>query len=460
MARNIFIEKNLHCPACKSNILLKYPNPKLYAAAARDEDQRITAYSWSGGIQTDVLPHYYAVFQCPDCLLADLRENFETAGHGLKESKLYDSLPQAPFEKRMVLRKLHRFVPKEEIDAQGALALHLAAIFTTLLPGEEELIDHLKLGRIYLRLSWLYREENEQKGLTHAAGETDTDTASTPGKLLLIIEQFQQIIQQVFSENLESIQQLTEIRANELKIPLDQTPYAKLLALTREKMGQMQQTAAMFQQVAAQDKKGMLIESALTASGEANNLEQVLPSLLPQWPQLPRTEKEAVRLAVDAFDYSSRFEDTDQTIQQSMGLVNLIIKLLLKINDLERALDYVLQIFKTGYRDKQELQMKLNQGKRNKTLSDVEERGLTKQIGSINRTLTMAAENRRKIVGFIFERDKEKILSILNEKAEVSPEEQEQALIEAGLSEELIPWLRENDLVKSEETKKKWFGKK
>jgi hypothetical protein len=142
-----------------------------------------------------------------------------------------------------------------------------------------------------------------------------------------------------------------------------------------------------------------------------------------------------------------------------MAVVNLIIKLLLKINDLDRALNYIMQIFKTGFRDKQDLQMRLNQGKRDKSLSEADQRYMTRQIGSVNATLSMAAETRRKIVGLLFERDKEKILSILKEKAEASPEEQTHAITAAGFSEELIPWLRDNGMIKSEEKKKKWFGK-
>ena len=137
MLRNIFIEKNVICPACKAGISMKYPNPKLYAAAGRDEDQRVTSYSWAGGIETDVLPHYYAVFQCPNCLLADMKESFETHGHGVKEKALHDAIQNSPFEKRMLLRKLRRFVPQGDINWQGAVALHLAAIYARLLPGEK-----------------------------------------------------------------------------------------------------------------------------------------------------------------------------------------------------------------------------------------------------------------------------------------------------------------------------------
>lgn len=433
---------------------MKVPNPKLYAAAARDDDQRISKYSWAGGVQTDILPHHYAVFQCPNCLLADLKEKFENpGGAGAKENALFTSLKNAAFEKRLLLRKLHRFVPEGELDAQAAAALHLAALFCALLPGEKETIDHMKLGRLYLRLSWLYKEEKGEDTTEADKG----DTAPTLQKIQQALELLQLNLSQVFPGNLGDIEALTSVRTLELRIPAEKNPYAKLTASLKEKMGQIQQTMALLQQAVKQDKQGKLTETV--SAGNAESLEQLIPSLLPQWPQLPQTEEDAIKRAVDAFDYSFKFEDTGQTIQQSMAVVNLIIKLLLKLNDLDRALNYIMQIFKTGFRDKQDLQMRLNQGKRDKSMNEADQRNMTRQIGSVNATLSMAAETRRKIVALLYERDKQKIQQILQEKAEASSEEQEQAITSAGLSEELIPWLRENGLIKSDEKKKKWFGK-
>lgn len=459
MARNIFIGKDIVCPACKSKVRLRYPSPKMYAAAGRDDDQRVTAYSWAGGIQTDVVPHHYAVFQCPNCLVADLKEKFENPEHSAKERIMYEALQSAPFEKRMLLRKLRRFVPEGDLDAQGAMALHLAAIYAAFIPGEKERIDHLRLGRLYLRLSWLYKE---QKGPEEeeTAADTAADTDSTVGKLLLVVDQFQQVMRQLFAENLGNIQTLIDARSAEMKLSPEKSPYTKLMASVREKTGHMEQAVLQLRQAAVRDKEGKLTQEAASSSIGDMNLEDFLPSLLPQWPDLPRNEKDALMRAVEALDHSARYEGAEQDLQQSMGLTNLIIKLLLKIGDLDRALEYVLGIFKSGYRDKQGLTMKLNQAKRDKTLTPFEEKSIMKQIGSVTRTLNMAVENRRKIVGMLFERDKEKITAVLDKHAAASAEEQARAVTAAGFTEELIPWLRESGLMKVEETKKKWFGKK
>ncbi len=458
MARNLFIEKNVTCPCCRAPVSAAYPSPKLYAAASRDDDGRVSAYSWAQGLKTDVVPHYYVVAQCTSCLYADFREGFENPKNLAKEKALFETFKGAPFDKRMVLRKLRRAVPKEEIDYDGAVSLHLAALYVALLPGKKEAIDHLKLGRLLLRLSWLYRERNEASSGAEAG---DTEVSAGAAKIFEELGKMQ-AAGQALSDAMGLVQLTAEERSRELKLDPKQNPYASALAGMGKGMALLHQEMAKFRQAGTLDKQGRLTAetAAAAAGGSGNSLEEILPSLAGQWPDLPRNESNCIKLAVDAFDYSARNEDTDQNIQQAMGMVNLIIKLLLKINELERALDYITQIFKSGYRDKQELQNRINQGKRDGTMNEAAVRTANRQLGSVTATLQNAAENRRKILGLIFERDKETIEPLLKKYAEAPPEQQKHALKNAGLSDDMIHWLQEHNLIKKEDDKKKkWFGR-
>ncbi|MCP4155543.1 MAG: DUF2225 domain-containing protein [bacterium] len=454
MARNIFVEQEVLCPSCKTSITLKFPNPKFYAASSRDADQRITGYSWAAGIKTDVLPHHYAVFQCPNCMMADFRGGFEAPKQGLKENALYTALQTVPFDIKMVLRKLRRLIPADNLNDDAAIALHLAAIFCALLAGKKESIDHMKLGRFYIRLSWLYRE---QMGDFLSADSKDKD--SNLGKLSGAVDEIMHSIRN-FSQNLTKAKSFAGERAKELTLPPDDNPYFNLTNSIAEKMNRLQQEVTKLRQAMMLDQKGVnLSYHSRKSTGEPEGLDQLLTSLLPRWPDLPQTEAAAIKLAVEALDYSYKFEDSGHTIAASLSVVNLIITLLLKTGDLEQAMSYIMQIFIGGARDKQELQMRLNQGKREKKLNDSEIKSINKQLSSISSSLSMAGETRRKILGFLFERDKTDITAILEKKADASFEEQKQALISAGYAEELIPWLRDKQLMKNEDQKKKWFGK-
>jgi len=461
MSRNVFVEKNIVCPVCKNAMVLKYPNPKLYAAASRDTDRRITAYTWAQGIQTAVVPHYYAVIQCPQCLFADLKDNFENPRHSAKDRLVFDARNNLEFKQVMILKKLHRLIDSdiEQLNLNSAIAIHLSSIFCALLPEKEEDIDHNKLGRLFLRLSWLYRE---QRGDVEPESSDDEENAATPtmNRLYTDAETMQSNFVS-FVDDLGNVRSLSREREQELGLPQqgENNPYWPMIAAIGDKVAELQTLLEMFQQNVISDKKGKLSLEALS-TGVNDEVQKLLGTIAQQWPEMPRNEEICVKRAVAAFDYSFKKEDTDHSLEQGLAVVNLIVKLLLKIGDLDAALDYASQIFKSGFRDKQELSRRLSQGKRAKTLSAFDERNIQRKIGTINNTLTQAGDTRKMIIEMIYEKRKDKIQPIIDAIAENTPEEQFQAIVDAGFQEEIVLFLREKGILKSDEVKKGWFGKK
>ncbi|MCP4220187.1 MAG: DUF2225 domain-containing protein [bacterium] len=455
MNKKFLMEKDVKCPNCQSGNKLVYPNPKMYAVATRDDDQRVTSYSWVGGAKTNMLPHHYSVFQCSNCLLADFKEKFEdSASPSSRDKSVYEALQCASFDRRIGFRKLRRLLPKEELDVRGAMALHLSALMATLLPENKKEIDHMKLGRFALRVAWLYREIN---GPMDAKEVPESEILSaTLDKLSASVDALQHNTRE-FSEDFGDIRKLSETRAEELHLAKGDNLYTHLTKEVWEDLSKLLQGLTKFQRTITKDKQGALSGASPTGKS-GNTLDQLLPSLLVQCPQLPPDELSAIKLAVEAFDYSIRFEDSGLNLGQNMVVINLITKLLVKINQLEKALDYITQIFKQGFRDKQDLTLKANHGKRDKSLSDSQIKLINRQICTINSTLSSAAENRRKISSLIFERDKDGIMAALNSKNEGTPDDQIKALLDAGFLQDLIPWLKEKQLIKEEIKKKKWFG--
>ncbi len=462
--KRIFFEKEMICPLCKIASTQKFPNPKMYAAAARENDGRISSYNWAGGIKTDILPHHYVVLQCPNCLYTDFRTQFENPTHTVKEASVYTALQNAPFDRRIVLRKLRRLVQKDKLNVEGAIALHLCAIFVATMPDTEEYINHMKLGRLTLRLSWLYREHYGSQIPSPQEAETIPETVSVSLTNLSDLLQELKGSSDSLSQLIAKLGTLIEERSRELNFPAGRSPYTPGLSSVGKGFGGLSKALVLLQQTLERDKAGNIkptdeAKPQDTGSGEERaSLEAFIPTLVPQWPTLPQTEISAIKMAIKAFDYSYKKEDSAQNIQQAMAVLNTIIKLLVKIGELEQAMDYIQQIYKTGYRDKQDLQLRLNHGKRDKSISDAEARSLTRQIGIVGNTMSSAAETRRKIVSMLFERDKEKIYGLLKQNAHASPEAQVQAMVSAGFNPELIPFLKEHHLIKEEAKKKKWFG--
>jgi hypothetical protein len=459
MTRNVFIEKSINCPVCKNTFELKYPNPKLYAAASRDSDRRVTGYTWAQGLKTNVVPHYYAVAQCPQCLFADLKENFENPRYGARETFVYEARNSLDFKKVLILKKLRRLVQDDEtLSLEGAMSMHLTAVYCALLPAQKEQIDHNKLGRLYLRLSWLYRELKGDEPPTGENGDSDSPALA---KLKKSVEVLQSDLLSML-DDLGSTSTMIRERAKELGLPEEgeENPYFPILMALTDKTHDLQTYLEMLQQSVQSDRKGDLTTVSIGSNGTDDAVQKILVDVASKWPGMPRTEEISIKRAVEAFDYSFKHEDTEQSIEQSLGVVNLIVKLLLKIGDLDGALDYIMQIFKSGFRDKQELQRRLSQGKREKTLSDFDARNIQRKIATVTNSLTQAGDTRKMLLEKIYERDKEKITATLNDNANNSPEQQQEALVAAGLTEELIPFLKDRGLIKVEEEKKGWFGRK
>jgi len=431
----------------------------MYAAGSREADRQITSYTWAQGIQTDVIPHYYVIAQCPECYFADFKESFENPTSGKKETVQFEAKRNLDFKRVLILKKLRRLVPPEgNINLEGAISLHLSALFITLLPAKEEDIDHNKLGRLFLRLSWLYKE---------LKGDLPADAEEKPENVSVTVEKLYKNIEalqgnwQTFSDELGNTSTYIRERAKELSIPEEgeKNPYFPLVQALEDKLKETHTLLEMLFQRVISDKKGNLPVSGAATGKPAGNIDQLLTEISGKWPGIPYSEEACIRSAIAAFDYSSRYEDTDQSIEQMLSMVNLIVKLLLKIKDLDGALNYIQQIFKNGSRDKQELQRRLNQGKQDKTLNEFDERNLLRKIATVNNTLSQAGETRRQILGLIYEKNKDKIIPLLKANIEKSPGEQCSAILNAGFTEDLIPFLRERGLMKNEETKKGLFGK-
>lgn len=453
MSKNIYNQREIKCPACQAVFVLKYPNPKLYAATARDEDQRVTDYSWTVGYKTDVLPHHYAILQCPNCLAADFQERLESRQYDSKAARAYTELQKLPFEKKIILRRLRRLVANDEPDAQAAVGLHLAAVFTALLPKEQKVIDHLKLGRLYLRLSWLFREINGDSA-PKAGEDPEKDKHRTMAKSNALTKLTR--TGEDIEDNMQSALDLmgdfrkwTEERTKELQLPGDKNPYTTVLDAVEDYLESALQELAQLEELVIKDKQKKLIikkeksKKDKAEDNEESTFEGLLETVAEQWPQCPKDEMSALKHAVDALEYSFKHEDQEQSIQQNMGLGALLMHLFIRVGDLDKALDLSVKLYKTGVRDKQSIQMQLNQAQRDGGFTDAEVKDMNRTIVILTNTLNKAAETRKKLIEQIYEREKDKITGILRDYAAAPPQQQMKALADAGISEEIINWLRE-----------------
>lgn len=463
MSKNIYTQKPVTCPSCQAKFQLKFPNPKFYAATRRDEDQRVREYSWTGGIKTNVQPHHYSVMQCPQCLYTNFREKLERLGHDSKEKEALKAFQGLPKERRMLMQKLHSLTERDPLDSVAALALHLSAIFISLLPGNEKMLDHMKLGRLYLRLSWLYNEIFGDDDSASAESADQKASASLVRKLYKTVEKLENKLQDCH-DLLEKAHELAEGRTQELNLTPEQNPFESIIATVEEQVDRSLEQLSRLEHIVAQDQSGILTmkngqnDDAKEGEQEEMDLGGFVTELAVMWPALPQTEADARKRAVDSFDFSFKNEGVGQDMMQSMVVGGLLIHLLHQVGELDRSLAYCLELYKNAFRDKQSLQMNLNQAQKDDSFSDEEVKEFNRMLSLATATLNKTSEKRRELLNLMFERDKSKIMGLLQAKAAAGPQEQANTLTGAGYPVELVTWLKERQMLGAGDKKKKWFG--
>ncbi len=148
-----------------------------------ESDQHVVAYKWMSQTVPPVHPPYYAFYYCPYCFFADLLDDFRdpsrsTAGHWLLKAYANPEKPQHP-----AIEFLGRYVNYGDLDFHSALNLHYLALLIQQMPPTD-IRDAFKLGRLSLRVAWLYREAESvidiPKGPKECEGQAFFDFPSYP----------------------------------------------------------------------------------------------------------------------------------------------------------------------------------------------------------------------------------------------------------------------------------------
>ena len=447
MAEEPLISKTVQCPACQQEVPFRIANPRLYTVASRESDRHVTGYRWLHEIETTVVPHRYHVWQCERCLYADLADNVDKDQPALADS-VRQSFEDLSVERHMVLDALRELVPSGEMDQKGAIATHLAAILVTLLPPAEHQVDHAKLGRLALRLAWLFRE---QDGPVATRAEPRSQAM---GAVAENTERLDRLLTEA-AEALGEIQRQGQRRAQELGLDgaPEGNPYQALGDMIDLRLKALQAEVTTLQMAVLQDQHGRLAQPG--PLDQAGALEKGLAALTPLWPELPRSERESLRLALDACEYNYQFEAEDEGVEQGVPQGNLILDLLIRLGELERALDWTTQISKHAYDSIADLKERLAKAKSSRTLSNYDATVITRKVAALSLAQQSAGESRRDILELMLVRDREKIDAVLAQTA-LPPQERMKALSAMGFHDGVLA-LVSREMANAPKGSTNWF---
>ena len=438
--RSALLIKNINCPICKRGSDLVRINPRLYVAADRESDMHVTSYRWGEKIPGVTPPHYFAVWQCPQCLFADLADSIEKPAGTIKEDQLHESYLKSSRQQRALVHELRTLVPEDDLDFRGALALHLAALYIASLPPKEH-IDHNKLGRLALRVGWLFREGGDVTVSTAAAGD---DTMS---RLQAEVESMQSQLAEIGS-TLGGIGRYSQELAAELGLEKEEdNPYSSVAASMIDKYEEIRTLLTTLQRAVIRDRQGSIKPGASSGKPTTDSLAEFLLPLRSHWPKLPSSEEEGLRIAIEALDHSYREETAFSSIEQSMKAVHLIIDLLCRVGDQERALKYIAEVYKSGMRSINELSRRVKTGRQSGTLKPHDEKMIRRKMGTIQLSIQQAGETRRDLFEVLYTRHEKVIADIAHKAKGKTPMQIEKMLAEAGIPEEMFSYLKTKGLV-------------
>jgi hypothetical protein len=446
MAEEPLLIKTITCPSCEQKVPFRIANPRLYSVESRESDRHVTGYRWINGIQTRVVPHHYRIWQCANCLFAEFTENVEPAPPAGKHDTVRRAFQDIPIEKQMVLKSLRELVPEGELDLPGAVAIHLAALLVhSLPPGRKQ--DHAKLGQIAIRLAWLFREQAGAGG----------PALPPPSRAMAALVASAERLTELFAEGedlLREIQRQGQDRGDELGLPAgpDGNPYLAAAGLMAVRLDALKSQLDSLQMALLQDRQGRMAPAAPRPPDRNNGLVLGLAALQPLWPDLPGDEALALRAALAAFEYSHEHEVNSESEEQTTVLVTLILEILVRLGEYERAYEWTAQASRYASDTRSDLQARISAGKSSRTLSNYDETVINRKIGILGFTQQKVGERRREILDLILVRDQERIAAILRPLAKAPIPDQLRALGEAGIHDGVVALLSRDLPAKAKDT--------
>ena len=156
-----YVEVRTPCPLCKNGTINRYLKQKAFKPIKVDRDHHVLEYEVLTPSTRGVRPEFYHVWFCPSCKLADVESTF-------REPEKFGTNPLDFVSEKIhilsknpdgLLAKLGAQIDFSKFPASytSALCAHILAIYLQELLSANRR-DDAKLGSLYLRTAWLFRD--------------------------------------------------------------------------------------------------------------------------------------------------------------------------------------------------------------------------------------------------------------------------------------------------------------
>ena len=151
-----FLIQEIPCPACGLQNRQRIFRIRMFFAGAKEADGHVMDYRWAEGMEP-AHPPYYFLMWCRNCYYTDLFRDYMNPDNSPLIRPLIRLFKKADDDQKALMKRLSAVGDYETIDHPMAIALHLVALYIQMM-AKDELLDAFKIGRLLLRIGWLYRE--------------------------------------------------------------------------------------------------------------------------------------------------------------------------------------------------------------------------------------------------------------------------------------------------------------
>jgi len=490
VSKSPFVEKAVRCPACGQESPQRFFRQRMFAADVKESDQHVASYRWLAQDFEQVHPPFYFLYLCPLCKFTDTADDFAkppdmpAAAQVLKEYRNNGG-------NHALIQSLGRRIDYESIGFESALNMHLLALRIHSLPKDEDVQDAYKLARIYLRVAWLYREQNAAV-LTSAgaevaqqpAGEKAPQSTSKPmvdaipepppepmvdraeiEATVLELHDGVEAMAACWSKLLiewRATRQLLRKRIREITKSgmLDcPNPYPACFATMNQQIEQLDAELGRLKDLCARDasrefvKQGPAPPERATPAREGQkppfqavnqpistsscSHEAFLREVKAAWPETPLMEREATLSAIKYFRRAlmadARFDNAENLLKVS----TLVADLLIRCEDFSGSLEMVRSMYKSAVEERQQIQGRL----RKKELSEADQRQLQNSMKHVTEALERAGDLRRDVLEMMVAHEMPKIRKIVQDSGAEGPA-LEQAFLSGGVFPEVVAELK------------------
>jgi tetratricopeptide (TPR) repeat protein len=323
----------IECPICGTLNEFKGVKPKAYVETGRDTDFCPVGRHWLDSRHGIKSPLLYFMATCKKCFFTyELNKDFtERENCPEFKSPVFEILKrkhlQELAQKNGIIRKMGKALKPSKDPFATAVVKLLLGIYDENLKPEPSVYD---LGRYYLRLGWIFREEKKKEKsawirenlTTQPLGETLESILHQHTDYLQKIHKLKSLVETEFA-NCES-----ELENQNLR-----TSYCSLIDQAVDKLNSLKNSIDQFQSIYQNSQH----KSPAQSRNDLFRFEDFLFRLRMQWPGIPINEKEALELSLDNYKKSlTRVLKENQKIR----IYYLIGELSRRIGDLSAAKEY------------------------------------------------------------------------------------------------------------------------